>query len=67
VQVFGTNLISSSGIVVASFNGVLTHTVCPVTTACYVTVPELGPSPGRAVVTVTTAQGTSNGLAFSYA
>lgn len=66
VQVLGTNLISANGIVVASFNGVLTHTVCPVTTGCFVTVPSLGPRPGRAIVTVTTAQGTSNGLAFSY-
>lgn len=66
VTITGANLISSNGIVVASFNGELTRTVCPVTTACSVVVPNLGPAPGRAVVVVTTAQGTSNGLAFSY-
>lgn len=66
VKVFGANLISSNGIVVASFNGQLTRTDCPVTTACDVTVPSLGPTPGTAIVTVTTAQGRSNGLAFSY-
>ena len=66
VTISGTNFISANGVVVASFNGQLAGTVCPVVTACTVTVPSLGATPGNVVVTVTTAAGTSNGLAFSY-
>jgi hypothetical protein len=66
VTISGTNFISANGVVVASFNGQEAGTVCPVQTACSVTVPSLGASPGNVVVTVTTAAGTSNGLAFSY-
>ena len=66
VEVSGDNLNSSDGTVVASFNGQQTQTVCSTTTACDVTVPDLGSSLVTATVTVTTAQGTSNGLAFSY-
>jgi hypothetical protein len=66
VTISGSNFISANGVVVASFNGQEAGTVCPVQTACTVTVPSLGATPGNAVVTVTTAAGTSNGLAFSY-
>jgi IPT/TIG domain len=66
VTVTGTNLVSPNGVIVASFDGQQTPTACPTRTACEVTVPNLGATPKGVVVVLTTVDGTSNGLAFSY-
>jgi hypothetical protein len=65
VQVVGANFLSSSGQVVAMFNGQVAPTSCPAQNTCTVTVP---PSPGGATaqVTITTASGTSNVVTFTY-
>jgi hypothetical protein len=65
LQVVGANFLSSSGQIVATFNGQVAPTSCPAENACTVTVP---PSPGEATVqvTITTASGTSNAVTFRY-
>lgn len=65
VQVVGANFLSSSGQIVATFNGQVAPTSCPAQNTCTVTVP---PSPGAATVqvTITTASGTSNAVKFIY-
>ena len=61
----GANFLSSSGQIVAMFNGQVAPTSCPAQNTCTVTVP---PSPGAATVqvTITTAGGTSNAVKFVY-
>ncbi len=56
---------SSSGQIVATFNGQVAPTSCPAQNTCSVTVP---PSSGSqtAQVTITTAGGTSNSVTFTY-
>ena len=65
VQVAGANFLSSSGQIVAAFNGQVAPTSCPAQNTCTVTVP---PSSGgrSAQVTITTASGTSNAVTFTY-
>ena len=65
IQVAGANFLSSSGQIVAMFNGTVAPTSCPAQNTCTVTVP---PSSGgtSAQVTITTAGGTSNALTFTY-
>jgi IPT/TIG domain len=65
IVVMGANFLSSSGEVVAAFNGQTTATSCPSQSTCTVTVPP--PSGGSiAQVTITTSRGTSNAEAFVY-
>ena len=65
VQVAGANFLSSSGQIVAAFNGQVAPTSCPAPNICTVTVPPS--SAGRsAQVTITTASGTSNAVTFTY-
>jgi len=65
VQIAGSNFLSSSGQIVATFNGQVAPTSCPTQNTCNVTVP---PSTGlpSAQVTINTAGGTSNGVTFTY-
>jgi hypothetical protein len=65
VVISGTNLISPDGEILARFGGQPAQTRCPVRTSCTVTVPVGSPA-SSVPVTVTTAAGTSNTLAFSY-
>lgn len=66
VTVSGTNFISADGVVQARFGGQLAPTACPVQTSCTVTVPTMTGSPTSVPVTITTAGGTSNALAFTF-
>jgi hypothetical protein len=65
IQVAGSNFLSSSGQIVASFNGQVTATSCPAQNTCTVTVPPMSGSQS-AQVTITTASGTSNAVTFTY-
>jgi hypothetical protein len=65
VQVAGSNFLSSSGQIVATFNGQVAPTSCPAQNACTVTVPPMSGS-AAAQVTITTASGTSNAVTFTY-
>ena len=65
IQVAGSNFLSSSGQIVASFNGQVTSTSCPAQNTCTVTVPPQSGS-SSAQVTITTASGTSNAVIFTY-
>ena len=65
IVVAGSNFLSSSGQIVASFNGQVTATRCPASNTCTVTVPPMN-GPGPAQVTITTAGGTSNAVTFTY-
>jgi hypothetical protein len=65
IQIAGSNFLSSSGEIVASFNGQTTATSCPASNTCTVTVPPMNGSPS-AQVTITTANGTSNAVTFTY-
>lgn len=65
IQVTGSNLLSSSGQIVASFNGQVAPTSCPSSNTCTVTVPPMSGS-SSARVTITTASGTSNAVTFTY-
>lgn len=65
IQVAGANFLSSSGQIVATFNGQVAPTSCPAQNVCSVTVPPMS-SPGSAQVVITTASGTSNALTFTY-
>jgi hypothetical protein len=65
VRVTGAGFLSSSGQIVARFNGQVAATSCPAQNTCTVTVPP--PSGDRsALVTITTADGTSNAVTFAY-
>jgi hypothetical protein len=65
IEVAGSNFLSSSGQIVATFNGQVAPTSCPAQNVCTVTVPPMT-SPGAAQVVITTATGTSNALTFTY-
>ncbi len=65
IQVAGSNFLSSSGQIVATFNGQVAPTSCPAQNTCTVTVPPMSGSPS-AQVTITTASGTSNAVTFTY-
>jgi len=65
VQVAGANFLSSSGQIVATFNGQVAPTSCPAQNTCTVTVPPSSGDPS-AQVTITTASGTSNAVTFTY-
>jgi hypothetical protein len=65
IQVAGSNFLSSSGQIVASFNGQVTSTNCPAQDTCTVTVPPISGA-SSAQVTITTATGTSNAVTFTY-
>ncbi|HEX4163821.1 MAG TPA: IPT/TIG domain-containing protein [Acidimicrobiales bacterium] len=65
IQIAGSNFLSSSGQIVASFNGQVAPTNCPASNTCTVTVPPMSGS-SSAQVTITTASGTSNAVTFSY-
>ena len=66
VVISGTDLYSSNGEVVAYFGTTSAPTSCSSTTSCSATVPDLGSGSASTTVTIRTASGTSNGLAFSY-
>ena len=59
-----SNFLSSSGQIVATFNGQVAPTSCPAQNTCTVTVPP-STSPSAQVV-ITTARGTSNAVTFTY-
>ncbi len=64
IVVAGANFLSSSGQIVATFNGQVAPTSCPAQNTCNVTVPaSTTPS---AQVAITTAGGTSNAMTFTY-
>ena len=64
IVVAGANFLSSSGQIVATFNGQVAPTSCPAQNTCTVTVPaSTTPS---AQVAITTAGGTSNAMTFTY-
>jgi hypothetical protein len=65
LQVAGSNFLSSSGQIVASFNGQVAPTSCPAQNTCTVTVPPMSGA-SSAQVTITTAGGTSNAVTFTY-
>jgi hypothetical protein len=65
IQVAGSNFLSSSGQIVATFNGQVAPTSCPAQNTCTVTVPPMSGS-SSVVVTITTASGTSNAVTFTY-
>jgi IPT/TIG domain len=64
VTVSGANFLSSSGQIVATFNGQVAPTSCPVQSSCTVTVPTS--SAPSAQVVITTAGGASNAATFTY-
>ena len=65
IGVSGANFLSSTGQIVATFNGQVAPTSCPSQNACSVTVPPL-PQASTAQVTITTSSGTSNAVTFTY-
>lgn len=65
IEVAGSNFLSSSGQIVATFNGQVASTSCPAQNTCTVTVPPMSGS-SSAQVTITTASGTSNAVTFTY-
>ncbi len=66
VVVVGMGFVSSDGNVLATFDGQVAPTVCPIQTSCTVTVPAMSDPPPTVPVTITTASGTSNALTFAY-
>jgi hypothetical protein len=66
VVVVGMGFLSSDGNVLASFDGQVAPTVCPIQTTCTITVPAMSDPPPTVPVTITTASGTSNALSFAY-
>ena len=64
ITVAGANFLSSSGQIVATFNGQVTATSCPAQSTCTVTAPAL--SAPSAQVVITTAGGASNAMTFTY-
>lgn len=66
VQISGGNFLSTNGQIVASFGGTAASTDCPTQSTCTVTVPT-GLAPSASVpVTITTAQGVSNTVTFTF-
>ncbi len=65
IEVAGANFLSSSGQIVATFNGQIAPTSCPAQNTCSVTVPPMSGGQSAQVV-ITTASGTSNALTFTY-
>jgi hypothetical protein len=65
IQVSGANFLSSSGEIIATFNGQVAPTSCPAQNSCRVTVPAFNGATS-AQVTITTAGGTSNAVTFTY-
>lgn len=65
IEVAGTNFLSSNGQIVATFDGRVAPTRCPVQNTCTVTVPPPIGSP-TVQVTITTPSGTSNAMTFTY-
>jgi hypothetical protein len=66
LTVTGSNFLSSDGSIVASFDGQVTATSCSSEAVCTVTVPPQSAGETSAQVTISTASGTSNAVAFSY-
>ena len=66
LTVSGANFISADGSIVASFDGRITATSCATPSVCTVTVPPPSAGQTSAQLTITTASGTSNAIAFSY-
>jgi hypothetical protein len=66
VVVDGSGLFSANGQVVAYFGGQAAPTSCVSQTSCTVTIPDLGASPSTVPLTMTTDQGRSNALTFTY-
>jgi hypothetical protein len=66
IQVAGANFLSSSGQIIATFDGQVASTRCPAQNTCSVTVPPAPPGSGTAQVVITTAGGTSNTMTFTY-
>ena len=64
VTVAGANFLSTSGQIVATFNGQVAPTSCPAQNTCTITVPS-STSPSAQVV-ITTSGGTSNAVTFTY-
>ncbi len=64
VVVAGSNFLSSSGQIVATFNGQVAPTSCPAPNTCDVTVPPSATA--SAQVVITTAGGISNAVTFTY-
>ena len=64
IQVAGANFLSTSGQIVATFNGQVAPTSCPAQNTCSVTVPPS--TSASAEVVITTASGTSNAVTFTY-
>jgi DNA segregation ATPase FtsK/SpoIIIE, S-DNA-T family len=65
VEVAGANFLSTSGQIVATFNGQVAPTSCPAQNTCMVTVPPMTGSSSAQVV-ITTANGASNPVTFTY-
>jgi hypothetical protein len=66
IQVAGSNFLSSSGQIIATFDGQVAPTSCPAQNTCSVTVPPAPSGSQTAQVVITTAGGTSNTLTFTY-
>jgi len=57
---------SSDGNITAYFGSQSAATTCPDSTSCTVVVPEAPPGAGPVQVTIVTAAGRSNPVAFTY-
>ena len=66
IQVAGAKFLSSSGQIVATFDGQVAPTSCPAPTTCSVTVPPPPSGSHTAQVVITTPTGTSNTVTFTY-
>ena len=66
IQVAGANFLSSSGQIIATFDGQVASTSCPAQNTCSVTVPPAPSGSESAQVVITTAGGTSNTMTFTY-
>lgn len=64
ITVSGANFLSSSGQIVATFNGQVAPTSCPAQNTCTLTVPASTST--SAQVVITTSGGTSNVVTFTY-
>lgn len=65
IEIAGSNFLSSDGQIVATFNGQVASTSCPAQNTCTVTVPPMSGAPSAQLV-ITTANGTSNAVTFTY-
>jgi IPT/TIG domain len=66
IQVAGANFLSSSGQIIATFDGQVASTSCPAQNTCSVTVPPPPSGSESAQVVIMTAGGTSNTMTFTY-